>query len=150
MLASLLRQSLKKTGSSIYQMRNKSYPIGRQFSQEEKAAKVLEEAKTLYQDTAFPPEETPSEAEEGTTRAATSKELLSSPIYLYDTSQIVPAFTINFRRGFQMEEYRRQTGLFLKAGISHYLAKIDRNIGPRLIEDLKYFYERPDVQCRFR
>lgn len=58
------------------------------------------------------------------------------------------AFTLSLRRNYDLEEYKKIVEFFLKAGVDHYVMKIDKNIGPKTLEYIKYFQERHDLDCR--
>jgi hypothetical protein len=76
-------------------------------------------------------------------------------VFLNKTSHIIPgtldlnliAFTLSFRRNLELDEYKAQAKYFLDAGVDHYLAKIDKNMGPKFIEYLSHFYKRSDLEC---
>lgn len=74
-------------------------------------------------------------------------------VFISDNSHVLPskivlssAFTLSFRKNLEFQEYKKQAEYFIKAGVDHYLCKLDKNIGPKQIEDMKYFSERPDLE----
>lgn len=76
-------------------------------------------------------------------------------VFMAKSSHVIPsslsfddlAFTLSFRRNLELEEYKAQAKHFLNAGVDHYLAKIDRTMGPKFIEYLGHFYKRGDLEC---
>lgn len=37
--------------------------------------------------------------------------------------------------------------MFLNAGVDHYIARVDKNMGPKAIDNMRYFHERWDLEC---
>ena len=58
------------------------------------------------------------------------------------------AFTLGFRKNLDLEEYKNQAKFFLNAGVDHYLSKVDHNMGITMLNNMLYFSERPDLECR--
>lgn len=84
------------------------------------------------------------------TRYPTESYVSSSEkdLILYRVEFIHKAFTLNFKQGYELEQYKQQTQMFLEAGVDHYLAKMGSNIGMSMLNNMLYFSERPDLECR--
>jgi hypothetical protein len=47
-----------------------------------------------------------------------------------------------------LDEYIEQAEYFLKCGVNHFMVKVDSQCGPKMIENLKYFWDRKDLECK--
>lgn len=67
--------------------------------------------------------------------------------FLYKSSHVIPAFTLSFKQNVDLETHMKRADFFMDAGVNHFVAKMYRNIGPKVIENFTYFHDRVDLEC---